>query len=99
MLEDLALTFTYLPSSKVYGYTAAELLPNGGQIDLTINNVEEYCDLTLKFCLQDGLSKQLNAFHNGFCEVFSIYKLAPFNPNEAWKMICGESGMDTGRTY
>ncbi|CAO1338887.1 unnamed protein product [Diamesa serratosioi] len=90
MLEDLALTFTYSPSSKVYGYIAAELLPNGSLIDLTINNVEEYCDLTLKFCLQDGLAKQLDAFHKGFCEVFSINKLAAFNPHEARKMICGE---------
>lgn len=90
MLEDLSLTFTYLPSSIVYGYTAADLLPNGSKIDLTINNVEEYCDLTLKFCLQDGLSKQLDAFHKGFCEVFSINKLAAFNPHEARKMICGE---------
>lgn len=90
MLEDLALTFTYLPSSKVYGYTAAELLPNGSLLDLTINNVEEYCDLTLKFCLQEGLAKQLDAFRKGFCEVFSLNKLAAFNPHEARKMICGE---------
>ena len=90
MLEDLALTFTYLPSSKVYGFTAAELLPNGSKIDLNINNVEEYCNLTLQFCLHDGLSKQLDAFHKGFCEVFSINKLAAFNPHEARKMICGE---------
>lgn len=64
-LEDLALTFTYLPSSKVYGYTAAELIPNGANVDVDINNVEEYCDLTIKFCLQDGLAKQLDAFHKG----------------------------------
>lgn len=89
-LEDLALTFTYLPSSKVYGYEAAELVPNGNNIDVTINNVEEYCDLTIKFCLQDGLAKQLEAFHRGFCEVFSLNKLAAFSPEEARKMICGE---------
>lgn len=89
-LEDLALTFTYLPSSKVYGYTAAELIPNGANIDVDIKNVEEYCDLTIKFCLQDGLAKQLDAFHKGFCEVFSLSKLAAFSPDEARKMICGE---------
>lgn len=89
-LEDLALTFTYLPSSKVYGYAAAELIPNGANVDVTINNVEEYCDLTIKFCLQDGLAKQLDAFHKGFCEVFSLNKLAAFSPEEARKMICGE---------
>lgn len=89
-LEDLALTFTYLPSSKVYGYESADLLPNGSNIDVTINNVEEYCDLTIKYCLQDGLGKQLEAFHRGFCEVFNLNKLAAFSPEEARKMICGE---------
>lgn len=89
-LEDIALTFTYLPSSRVYGYSAAELIPNGNNIDVDINNVEEYCDLTIKFCLQDGLAKQLDAFHKGFCEVFSLSKLAAFSPEEARKMICGE---------
>lgn len=89
-LEDLALTFTYLASSKVYGYTDAELIPNGANVDVDINNVEEYCDLTIKFCLQDGIAKQLDAFHRGFCEVFSLSKLAAFSPDEARKMICGE---------
>lgn len=89
-LEDLALTFTYLPSSKVYGYTTAELIPNGANVDVTVGNVEEYCELTIKFCLQDGISKQLDAFHKGFCEVFSLNKLAAFSPDEARKMICGE---------
>ncbi|KAG5675368.1 hypothetical protein PVAND_005277 [Polypedilum vanderplanki] len=89
-LEDLALTFTYLPSSKVYEYSAAELIPNGANVDVTINNVEEYCDLTIKFCLQDGIAKQLDAFHKGFCEVFSLNKLAAFTSDEARKMICGE---------
>lgn len=89
-LEDLALTFTYLPSSKVYCYEAAELIPNGANIDVDVNNVEEYCDLTMKFCLQDGLAKQLTAFHQGFCEVFSLNKLAAFSPEEARKMLCGE---------
>lgn len=89
-IEDLALTFTYAPSSNLFGYTAAELLPNGSNIDVDINNIEEYCDLTVKFCLQDGIAKQLTAFHKGFCEVFPLSKLAAFSPEEARKMICGE---------
>lgn len=96
-LDDLALTFTYLPSSKVYGYSAAELVPNGSNIDVTINNVEEYCDLTIKFCLQDGIAKQLDAFHKGFCEVFNLNKLAAFTPSEARKMICGEQNPEWTR--
>ncbi|KAH8394178.1 hypothetical protein KR215_003788 [Drosophila sulfurigaster] len=89
-LEDLALTFTYLPSSSVYGYTHAELLPNGASIEVNIENLEAYCELLLNFMLQDGIAKQMQAFHDGFCEVFPLNKLAAFNPCEARMMICGE---------
>ncbi|XP_011189870.2 E3 ubiquitin-protein ligase Ufd4 isoform X4 [Zeugodacus cucurbitae] len=89
-LEDLALTFTYLPSSSVYGYPYAELVPNGANIDVTLNNLEEYCDLLISYVLQDGIAKQLEAFHRGFCEVFPLKKLAAFSPAEARMMICGE---------
>lgn len=96
-LEDLALTFTYLPSSKNYGYTSADLIPNGANIDVTINNVEEYCNLTINFCLQEGISKQLMAFHRGFCEVFPLNKLAAFTPEEIRKMLCGEQNPEWTR--
>ncbi|TMW44275.1 hypothetical protein DOY81_010642 [Sarcophaga bullata] len=38
-------------------------------IDVTINNLEEYCESLINFSLQDGIAKQLDAFHRGFCEV------------------------------
>ncbi|XP_055709356.1 E3 ubiquitin-protein ligase Ufd4 isoform X3 [Phlebotomus papatasi] len=96
-LEDLALSFTYLPSSKVYGFTSAELIPNGSQVDVTVMNVEEYCDLTMNFCLQDGIAKQLQAFHEGFSQVFPLNKLAAFTPDEARIMICGEQNPEWTR--
>lgn len=89
-IEDLALTFTFLPSSNKYGFDSADLLPNGSNIDVTINNVEEYCDLTVNFCLQEGISKQLQAFHRGFNEVFPLNKLAAFSPEEVRKILCGD---------
>lgn len=89
-IEDLALTFTFLPSSKKYGFESADLLPNGSNIDVTINNVEEYCDLTINFCLQEGIAKQLQAFHRGFNEVFPLNKLAAFSPEEVRKILCGD---------
>ncbi|XP_053661606.1 E3 ubiquitin-protein ligase Ufd4 [Anopheles marshallii] len=96
-LEDLALTFTYLPSSKNYDYASADLIPNGSNIDVTINNVEEYCNLTIAFCLQEGIARQLAAFHRGFCEVFSLNKLAAFTPDEIRKMLCGEQNPEWTR--
>ncbi|KAL9695760.1 hypothetical protein quinque_015045 [Culex quinquefasciatus] len=50
-LEDLVLTFTYLRSSNYYGYQSANLIPNGANIDVTINNVKEYCNLTINVYL------------------------------------------------
>lgn len=89
-IEDLALTFSYLPSSKYYGYESADFLPNGSSIDVTIDNLEEYCELTTSFCMQNGIAKQLEYFHRGFSQVFPINKLAAFSPDEARMMICGE---------
>lgn len=96
-IEDLSLTFSYLPTSSVYGFTAADLLPNGSNIDVTIDNLEEYCDLTINYCLEKGIAKQLEAFHRGFSQVFPINKLAAFSPDEARMMICGEQHINWTR--
>lgn len=89
-LEDLVLTFSYLPSSSVYGFTSADLIPNGSNIDVTLDNVEDYCDALMNFCVHEGIAKQLEAFHSGFSQVFPVNKLAAFTPEEARMMVCGE---------
>lgn len=61
-LDDLGLTFQYLPSSKVYGYSAVDLKPNGEYEEVTIDNVEEYIELVMDFCLHTGIKKQMEAF-------------------------------------
>lgn len=96
-IEDLSLTFVYLPSSKVYGYSSIDLIENGSNVDVTIDNLEEYCDLTLNFCLERGIAKQLDAFHRGFSQVFPINKLAAFSEEEARMMICGEQNISWTR--
>lgn len=35
-LEDLAVTFTYLPSSRVFGFQSAELIKNGSDIEVSV---------------------------------------------------------------
>lgn len=89
-IDDLALTFTYLPSSRHYAYDACELIADGANVDVTVDNLEEYCESTANFCLQDGIARQLEAFHAGFSQVFPLNKLAAFTPDEARMMICGE---------
>ena len=77
-MEDLSLNFTYLPSSKAYGYSSVELIPGGTQMDVTLDNLEEYAELTLKFCLDKGINKQLESFYKGFTKV-GIIKLVYSN--------------------
>lgn len=96
-IDDLSLTFTYMPGSTAYGYTATDLIANGSNVDVTINNLEAYCELTSNYCLENGIAKQLEAFHRGFSQVFPINKLAAFSPDEARMMICGEQHINWTR--
>ncbi|XP_063927928.1 E3 ubiquitin-protein ligase HECTD1 isoform X6 [Zophobas morio] len=90
LLEDLALTFTYSPSSSAFGFSAVELVGNGADIEVNIENIEEYAELTTAFCLDKGIARQLDAFHKGFCTVFPMEKLAAFSPEEMRIMLCGD---------
>lgn len=69
-VEDLYLDFS-LP-----GFADWELKPRGADIDLTIDNVEEYVALTVKALLEDGVRLQLDAFRSGFEEVRAIFSAA-----------------------
>ncbi|XP_018329894.1 E3 ubiquitin-protein ligase HECTD1 isoform X2 [Agrilus planipennis] len=90
LLEDLALTFTYAPSSTVFGIPAVDLTHNGADIEVNLENVEEYSELTMSFCLDKGISRQLEAFYKGFSVVFPMEKLAAFSPDEMMVMLCGD---------
>lgn len=89
-LDDLALTFAYLPSSSIYEYEMADLVPNGSDIDVTIDNIEEYMERLSNFCLESGIARQMEAFRNGFNRVFSMSKLKAFTPAEVRLMLCGD---------
>lgn len=96
-LEDLAITFTYLPSSRVFGYTAADLASGGADMEVTLDNVEEYADLTTAFCLEKGIARQLESFHAGFYRVFPMDKLRAFSPEEVRVMLCGDQNPQWSR--
>ena len=70
-LEDLGLTFQFLPTSRVYEFDAVNLKANGELEEVNMSNFEEYYELLLDFCLHSGIKKQLNAFKLGFNKVFS----------------------------
>ncbi|CAF2952123.1 unnamed protein product [Rotaria sp. Silwood2] len=88
-MEHLCLTFVYSPPSDTYGYRSVELIPNGSHMDVTIDNVDQYLNLSLQFILRDGIRRQMNAFRNGFNQVFSLDHLQCFNPHELQLVLCG----------
>lgn len=75
-VEDLALDFT-LP-----GYPEIELLPNGSNITVTMDNVQQYIDRVLDLSLGSGVRLQIEAFQTGFSQVFSYSSLKAFTPDE-----------------
>ncbi|XP_058800749.1 E3 ubiquitin-protein ligase HECTD1 isoform X3 [Phymastichus coffea] len=96
-IEDLALSMTYSPSSKVYHYEHVELKENGVDIPVTIDNAKEYTELTLNYCFDRGIAKQMEAFRSGFSKVFPMEKLYAFSPEEIRAMLCGEQNPEWTR--
>lgn len=75
-VEDLGLDFT-LP-----GYPSIELIPNGSNVAVTIDNVDVYVDRVIDMTLGSGVRRQIEAFRAGFSQVFPYSALRTFTPNE-----------------
>ncbi|XP_012283753.1 E3 ubiquitin-protein ligase HECTD1 isoform X2 [Orussus abietinus] len=89
-IEDLALTMTYAPSSRVFEHEQIDLREGGAEIPVTLENAKDYAELTVEFCLDRGIARQLEAFRAGFSKVFPMEKLYAFSPEEVRAMLCGE---------
>ncbi|KAF2848624.1 hypothetical protein T440DRAFT_556460 [Plenodomus tracheiphilus IPT5] len=86
-VEDLALDFT-LP-----GYSSIELIANGSNTAVTIDNVDTYVDKVIDFTLGSGVQRQADAFRAGFTEVFPYSALKAFTPDEL-VMLFGRTDED-----
>ncbi|KAL6247489.1 Ubiquitin fusion degradation protein 4, partial [Rhinocladiella similis] len=75
-VEDLMLDFT-LP-----GYPNIELREKGSDINVTMENVQDYIDRVLDLSLGRGVRSQIEAFQTGFSQVFSFATLKAFTPDE-----------------
>lgn len=75
-IEDLMLDFT-LP-----GYPTIDLITNGSSTPLTIDNVDHYIERVLDLTLGTGVQRQIEAFQNGFSQVFPYASLRAFTPDE-----------------
>ena len=75
-VSDLGLDFT-LP-----GLPEVELVPEGAQRDVTLDNCGEFVQRVLDVFLAEGVRAQVAAFRQGFTSVFAIDHLAAFSPDE-----------------
>ncbi|KAK3333376.1 hypothetical protein B0T19DRAFT_124257 [Cercophora scortea] len=75
-IDDLYLDFT-LP-----GYPNIELIPNGSQVRVTIENVDLYLEKVIDMTLGSGVHRQVDAFRAGFSQVFPYSALSAFTPAE-----------------
>ncbi|XP_030211595.1 E3 ubiquitin-protein ligase HECTD1 isoform X1 [Gadus morhua] len=88
-IDDLGLNFQFCPSSKVHGFSAVDLKPNGDDEMVTMENAEEYVELMFDFCMHTGIQKQMEAFREGFNRVFPMEKMSSFSHNEVQMILCG----------
>ena len=82
-LNDLGIDFI-LP-----GYPEVLLKPCGDQIELTVDNLEEYLALITRVTLLDSVRPSMTAFRRGFNTVFPIDDLMKFEPFELDALLCG----------
>ncbi|KAJ4306013.1 Ubiquitin fusion degradation protein 4 [Collariella sp. IMI 366227] len=75
-IDDLYLDFT-LP-----GYPEIELVPNGSQMQVSIDNVDLYLEKVIDMTLGGGVRRQVDAFRAGFSQVFPYSALSAFTPDE-----------------
>ena len=75
-LVDLSLDFT-LP-----GYPHIELMENGANTSVTMDNVALYVDKVIDMTIGSGVQRQVEQFRAGFSEVFPYSALKAFTPSE-----------------
>ena len=75
-IEELGLDFT-LP-----GYPSIELIDNGSNIPVTMENVSTYIEKVIDMTLGSGIQRQIDAFRAGFSQVFPYSALKAFTPGE-----------------
>ncbi|KAI2705110.1 hypothetical protein CBS147317_2062 [Penicillium roqueforti] len=86
-VDDLGLDFT-LP-----GYPAIELISDGANVPLTIENIDTYIERVIDMTLGSGVRRQVDAFRAGFSQVFPFSSLCAFTPSEL-VMLFGQADED-----
>ena len=69
--------------------TGAPLCDKGGEVALTVHNLQEYVHRLAQLWLADGVAQQAAAFRRGVADVFPPDALAPFTLHELQTLLCG----------
>lgn len=86
-LSVLCLSFTDPVNDDIL------LVPEGDQIDLTLENIQEYIDETITSTFSRTVNLQINAFKKGFNAVMPVEALKTFLAKDELEMlICGQGG-------
>ncbi|KAJ9093566.1 hypothetical protein QFC19_008293 [Naganishia cerealis] len=75
-ISDLGLDFVLPGASDI------ELTTNGASVPVTVENIEDYISAILDYTLRKGISRQVEAFREGFSMIFPVSDLAVFSPSE-----------------
>ncbi|XP_040567809.1 probable E3 ubiquitin-protein ligase HERC4 isoform X2 [Lepeophtheirus salmonis] len=92
-MEDLFLNFTL--TEEVFGVNrVVELKPNGENIDVTLENRQEYINLYVDYILNKSVATQYDAFHKGFHKVCGGRVLDLFHAKELMALVVGNENYD-----
>uniref|UniRef100_A0A3P9J8A3 E3 ubiquitin-protein ligase n=1 Tax=Oryzias latipes TaxID=8090 RepID=A0A3P9J8A3_ORYLA len=94
-IEECGLEMFFSVDKEILGeVTTHELKPDGGNIQVTENNKEEYIRLVAEWRLSRGVEEQTQAFFEGFNEVLPQQYLQYFDAKELEVMLCGMQEID-----
>ncbi|XP_003424889.1 E3 ubiquitin-protein ligase TRIP12 isoform X4 [Nasonia vitripennis] len=84
-IVDLGLAF------QLPGYDNIELRKGGSDINVTIQNLDQYIRLVVHWYLYEGVFRQMEAFREGFESVFPPTQLRLFFSEELEAVFCGHA--------
>lgn len=71
--------------------TEIELKPQGKDIQVNEDNLNEYLELILEVMLHKSVEQQISAFKTGFNKIANIHYLQVLKSNEVELMVCGNN--------
>lgn len=81
--EDLCINFT------VPGFPDIEMVEGGSELNLTVDNVEEYLQLLVWWLLYKGPQDKLECIRAGYTSVLNEEYFVSILPEDMDKMVCG----------